>query len=103
MALAVVLSFASGFALTLVPLVRRGMALRAALSMVWVGETVSIAVMELVMNLVDYALGGMNNAGGSRLLTAQYWTAFGVALVAGYLAALPVNAWLLRRNLKNCH
>lgn len=100
-ALAVTLAFICGFALTLIPLMRRGLRFAQAWRIVWIGETVSIAVMELVMNLVDYQLGGMQ--AGMSLLHPQYWIAFGVAALAGYLAAWPVNWWLLRRNLKNCH
>jgi apolipoprotein N-acyltransferase len=100
-ALAVTLAFVCGFALTLIPLLRRGLRFAQAWKIVWIGETVSIAVMELVMNLVDYQLGGMQ--AGMSLLHPQYWIAFGTAALAGYLAAWPVNWWLLRRNLKNCH
>lgn len=99
--LAVSLAFLFGFALTLIPLMRRGMSFSEAWRLVWLGEVVSISVMELVMNLVDYHMGGMGP--GMSLLHAQYWIAFGTAAVAGYLAALPVNAWLLSRNLKKCH
>lgn len=99
-ALAVVLSFISGFALTLIPLLRRGLKFGEAMRIVWVGEAISIAVMELVMNLVDYHMGGMQSGG---LLSLRYWTAFALALVAGYAAAVPVNFWLLERNLKKCH
>lgn len=100
-ALAVTLAFVFGFALTLIPMLRRGLRFGQALRIVWLGELVSIAVMELVMNVVDYQLGGMGP--GMSLRHPQYWLAFGVAAVAGYLAALPVNYALLRRNLKNCH
>lgn len=99
--LAVTLAFLCGFALTLLPLMRRGMSFAQAWRLVWIGEVTSIAVMELVMNVVDYHMGGMGS--GMSLLHPQYWIAFGIAAVAGYLAAWPVNWWLLRRNLKNCH
>lgn len=101
-ALAVVLAYLSGFALTLYPLMRSGMAFRQAFKIVCVGEAVSIAAMEVVMNLVDYHLGGMRR--GMSLLHTQYWVAFGGAAVAGYLAAWPVNYWLLKSSVKKpCH
>lgn len=100
-ALAVTLAFGFGFALTIVPMVRRGLTVAQAFKIVWLGEVVSISVMELVMNVVDYHLGGMGP--GMSLLHPQYWIAFGIAALAGYLAALPVNHWLLSRNLKKCH
>ncbi len=98
--LAVVLSFISGFALTLIPMMRRGVSLAAAFKTVWLGEVISISVMELMMNLIDYHMGGMRAV---SLMHWQYWEAFAAAMVAGYFAALPVNKWMLSRNMKNCH
>ena len=101
-ALAVVLAYASGFALTLIPLMRSGMRLAQAFKIVWVGEAISIAAMELVMNVVDYHMGGMRR--GMSLLHTQYWIAFSAAAVAGYLAAWPVNYGMLKSSIKKaCH
>ena len=98
--LATALAYASGFGLTLWPLLRRGMGFAPALSTVFIGEAVSIGVMEIAMNLVDYSMGGM---GVKSLFAARYWEAIAVASVAGYLAAWPANFWLLGRNMKKCH
>lgn len=98
--LAVALSFVSGFALTIAPMMRRGVGFKTAFQTVWLGELISISVMELMMNLIDYHMGGMR---GVSMMHAQYWEAFGAAVVAGYFAALPVNKWMLSRNMKNCH
>ncbi|GAC1628475.1 MAG: DUF4396 domain-containing protein [Nevskia sp.] len=98
--LAVLLSFASGFALTLLPMLRRGLSIGAAFATVWLGEVISIGVMELVMNLVDYHMGGMR---GVSLTSARYWEAFILAAIAGFIAAWPVNRWMLGRNMKRCH
>lgn len=98
--LATALAFVSGFGLTMWPLLRRGMALGAALRTVFIGEAVSIGVMEIMMNTVDYAMGGM---GVRNLFAARYWVALSVATVVGFLAAWPVNFWLLGRNMKRCH
>jgi len=99
-ALAVVLSFVSGYTLTLIPMLRRGAGLLAALSTVWLGEAISIGAMELVMNAVDYQMGGMR---GVSLASPRYWESFAIALVAGFVSAWPVNRWMLQRNLKRCH
>jgi hypothetical protein len=72
----------------------------AALATVFIGEAVSIGVMEVAMNAVDYAMGGM---GVKSLFAPRYWEALSVASVAGFLAAWPVNFWLLGRNMKKCH
>ena len=59
-ALATGLSYLSGMTLGLLPVMRsQGIGVAAALRIIWVGEVVSIGVMEVVMNLVDYQMGGM--------------------------------------------
>ena len=72
---ATALAYASGFGLTMWPLLRRGMGFRPALSTVFIGEAVSIGVMRIVMNIVGYATGGM---GVKSLLAARYWGSLAV-------------------------
>jgi hypothetical protein len=99
--LATLLSYASGITLGLVPVMRsRGLAMLAALRIIWIGEVVSIGVMEIAMNLADYTTGGM---GAKTALSWAFLRSFLVAVPAGFLAAWPVNFWLLKRNLKSCH
>ena len=98
--LATLLAYVSGFGLTISPLLRSGMSFRPALTTVFVGEAVSIGVMEVAMNAVDFAMGGM---GVRSLFVPRYWEALAVATVAGFLGAWPVNFWLLGRNVKRCH
>ena len=100
-ALATTLAYISGFTLGLRPVMRnRGVSMREAFRIIWLGEVVSIGVMEIAMNATDYAAGGMHAQGFSDPI---FWIAMVLALGAGFLAALPVNWWLLSRNLKNCH
>jgi hypothetical protein len=33
----------------------------------------------------------------------MFWRGIAFAVPAGFIAALPVNYWLLKRNLKACH
>ncbi|HEX8782557.1 MAG TPA: DUF4396 domain-containing protein, partial [Steroidobacteraceae bacterium] len=61
---------------------------------------VSIGAMEVAMNAVDFAMGGM---GVKSLFVPRYWEALAVASVAGFHSAWPVNFWLLGRNIKKCH
>lgn len=82
--LASALAYASGFALTIWPLLRNGMGFGSALATVFIGEAVSIGVMEVAMNTVDYAMGGM---GVKSLFAPRYWEALAVASIAGFLAA----------------
>lgn len=78
----------------------RGVGLIEALRIIWVGEVTSIGVMEIVMNFVDYHLGGM---GAPSVISWMFWRGILFAVPAGFLAAWPVNYWLLKRELKACH
>ena len=101
MALATVLGFLSGYSLGLLPLVRQGMTVAAAFRAILLGETISIAAMELAMNFTDYQVGGVTTA---SVFSLQFWLGYAAALPAGFIAAWPVNWWLLRTNLKKqCH
>jgi len=101
MALATALGFITGYALGLWPLVKQGMSWMAAFRTLWLGETISIAVMELAMNVTDYHVGGMRTA---SISTVQFWLGYALALPAGFLAAWPVNFWMLKRSIKKpCH
>lgn len=100
MALAIVLAFVCGYGLTLLPFLRRGVSLAVALKTVWLAEAVSITAMEIAINAVDYSMGGMSVG---SVFTWDFWSSYGVALIAGFLAVWPINLWLLRRNLKHCH
>lgn len=99
-ALAVVLAFAAGFTLGVIPVMRREkLGLKAALKVIWLGEVISISVMEVVMNAVDLAIGGVQ---AGSVFAPIFWYGLAAALPAGYLAAWPVNHWLLKRELKGC-
>jgi Domain of unknown function (DUF4396) len=102
MALSTVLAYISGFSLTVFPLMRRtGFSFATALKVIWLGEVISIGVMELVMNSVDYHMGGIRSG---SIFNRMFWEALLLAIPAGYLAALPVNRWLIGRQLKKgCH
>ena len=99
--LATVLAYVSGFTLGVVPVMKRNsVSFIAALKAIWVGEVLSIGVMEIAMNLVDYTIGGVQ---ASSVFAPIFWIGILFAVPAGFLAAWPVNAWLLKRNLKHCH
>jgi hypothetical protein len=101
MALSTVLAYISGFSLTVFPLMRRtGFTFKSALKAIWLGEAVSICVMELVMNAVDYHMGGVRTG---SIFNPLFWEALAVAVPAGYVAAFPVNYWLIGKELKRCH
>lgn len=93
--LAVALAFLFGYALSAVPLVKTGMGFFAALSIVFAADTLSIATMELVDNLVMAVIPGAMEAG---IVNPIFWLSMPLALAAAFLAALPVNRYLLARN-----
>jgi hypothetical protein len=78
----------------------QGVGLLGALKIIWIGEVISIGVMEIVMNVVDYQMGGM---GAKSVFAWMFWRGLLFAVPAGFLAAWPVNYWLLKRELKACH
>jgi hypothetical protein len=93
-ALAVGLAFAFGYAFTMVPLVRHGLALPQALRLALAADTASIAIMEVVDNLIMLAIPGAMDAGLSSFL---FWGSLSLALVLAGVAAFPVNRWLISR------
>lgn len=99
--LATSLAYLSGFTLGLRPVMQdQGKTFMQALKLIWVGEVISIGVMEIAMNASDYAMGGMQ---APSVFSSIFWAGIAVAVPAGFLAAWPVNAWLLKRDLKSCH
>ena len=93
-AIAIVLAFCFGYSLTLRPLVTGGMPLRRALSVAFAADTVSITVMEIVDNAFVLVVPGAMAAG---LGDALFWWSLAVALAVAFLAAVPVNHWLMER------
>lgn len=93
-ALAVTLAFAFGYSLSTLPLLKAGLALGAALSVVLAADTLSILTMEVVDNLVMAIIPGAMNAG---LVNPIFWVGMMIALTAAFFAAYPVNRVLLQR------
>jgi hypothetical protein len=93
-ALAVLLAFFFGYAFTMVPLLRAGMALGAAIKVALAADTVSIAIMEVVDNAIMLVIPGAMDAGLDSLL---FWSSLAVALLIAGAAAFPVNRWLIAR------
>jgi hypothetical protein len=93
-ALAVVLAFFFGYALTIRPLLRDGMGLRHAAHLALAADTASITVMEIVDNLIMVAIPGAMDAPLDSLL---FWGSLAIALAVAAVAAFPVNRWLIAR------
>ena len=93
-ALAVGLAFLSGYALTMIPLLRSGMALAPALGLAFASDTASIAIMEIVDNAIMLVIPGAMDAG---LDDPLFWGSLAVALAVAGVAAFPVVRWLVGR------
>ena len=98
--LAVSLGFVFGFALGLIPLIRAGFSTSWALKQVLVAEGLSIAVMETAEVLVEVYTPGVMSAG---LLSPVFWGGMLLALTAGFIAAWPVNYWLVGKGIRHMH
>jgi len=93
-ALSVLLAFVFGYALTLKPLLGAGLSFRAAMGLAFASDTLSIATMEVVDNLVMLGVPGAMDAG---LQTPLFWGSLALSLGLAYVVAVPVNRWLLSR------
>jgi hypothetical protein len=92
--LAVALAFLFGYSLTMVPLLRSGLALATVLPLAFASDTLSITVMEIVDNAIMLAVPGAMEAGPTSLL---FWGSLALALVIAGAAAFPVNRYLIAR------
>jgi Domain of unknown function (DUF4396) len=93
-ALAIVLAFFFGYSLTMLPLLRAGLALAAAIPLALASDTLSIAVMEFVDNAILLVVPGAMEAGLDEIL---FWASLAFALLVAGLAAYPVNRYLIAR------
>lgn len=93
--LAIGLAFLFGYTLSTLPLLRAGMGVAAAFTVVLAADTLSIAVMELTDNAVMAVIPGAMDA---SLVNPVFWIAMPIALTVAFFAALPVNKYLLKRN-----
>src|SRR3712207_6390579 len=93
-ALAVSLAFVFGYGLTMLPLLRSGLAFAAAVPIALAADTVSIGVMEFVDNAFLLAYPGAMDAGLDSFL---FWGALAAALAVAFVVTLPVNRWMIGR------
>ncbi|MCP4922460.1 MAG: DUF4396 domain-containing protein [bacterium] len=101
MALATVLAFIVGILMAVASLRKAATTtFQKAFKAVWLGEVVSITVMEIAMNGTDYWLGGVS---APSVFSLIFWMGLIAALPVGYIAAFPINYWLISKHLKKCH
>jgi hypothetical protein len=93
-AISIALAFLFGYSLSTLPLLKSGLALRTALTIVLAADTLSILTMEIVDNGVMAVIPGAMNAG---LVNVLFWLGMMVSLTVAFAAAFPVNRFLLQR------
>jgi hypothetical protein len=93
-ALSVALAFVFGYALTYLGVRRMGADSTTAFQAALASDTVSILTMEVVDNVFLLLVPGAMNAG---LGSALFWTSLAVSLAVAFVAAVPVNRWLIER------
>jgi hypothetical protein len=93
-AVSIVLAFLFGYSLTITPVLRSGVPVRAALGIALAADTVSIAVMEIVDNLTVLLIPGAMDAG---LTSWLFWLSLAVSLVVAFAVTVPVNRWSIAR------
>ena len=92
--LAVALAFLFGYTLTSLPLLRAGFTVAAVIPIALASDTASIALMEIVDNLIMVVIPGAMEAGLGDIL---FWGALSFALVVAGVMAFPLNRWLIAR------
>ena len=92
--LSVALAFVFGYSLTIRPVLRSGLAFKAALGVALAADTVSIAVMEVVDNAVMLLVPGAMDAG---LANWVFWAALVFSLAVAFVVTVPVNRWMIAR------
>jgi hypothetical protein len=94
--LSVALAFLFGYSLTMLPLLRAGLALKTATALAFASDTASIALMEIVDNVIMLYIPGAMDAGLSSQL---FWGSLVASLIVAGIAAFPLNRWLVSRGM----
>ncbi|MBO0846537.1 MAG: DUF4396 domain-containing protein [Nocardioides sp.] len=92
--LSVALAFVFGYALTYTGVRRMGATQRTAFQAALASDTVSILTMEIVDNAFLLLVPGAMAAG---LLSGLFWWSLALSLAVAFVAAVPMNRWLIER------
>lgn len=88
------LAFVFGYGLTMLPLFKAGLSVKAILALALASDTASITIMEIVDNAIILLIPGAIDAG---LNSALFWGSLAGSLVIAGVVAFPVNRWLISR------
>jgi hypothetical protein len=94
LALSIFLAFLFGYTLTSLPMLKAGMSLRQVAPLALASDTLSIATMEVADNTVLALIPG---ALGASVANPLFWLSMSASLVIAFLAAVPVNKYLISR------
>ena len=102
--LAVGLAFATGYAFTIIPMLKT-LSLKKAAKVAFLGDTASIASMEFVENTVAFLIPGFM---GVALFSPTFWLGLVLILPAGFLASYPIMYWAMKKEVQKgkkptCH
>ncbi len=100
MILAILIGFVLGFLLGLIPLFQKGYNIRNAFKIVFAAEFLSIAVMEAFIAGTHLVIPGVMEAG---LTDTIFWLGILAAMVVGFIAAFPVNYYMIKRGVRHQH
>lgn len=92
--LAAILSFMSGYSVSTWPLLKAKISFLKALRLVFAADTVSILTMTVADNLLILVIPG---AMDKNLAHPVYWVSRVLSLTTAFIAAYPVNAYLLKK------
>jgi hypothetical protein len=92
--LSVALAFLFGYSLTMLPVLRSGVRLRTAIGVALAADTLSIATMEIMDNLIMVVVPGALSAGLADLL---FWGSLLLSLAVAFVITVPVNRALIAR------
>ena len=91
---AVGLAFFFGYAFTITPILRSGVAIGAAIKITLAADTASIVTMEIVDNAIVLAVPGAMEAGLSSML---FWGSLAASLFIAFWVTVPINRFLIKR------
>jgi putative flippase GtrA len=100
MILAIALGFIGGFVLGMWPLLKARFSFKRAFKQVLIAEGLSIVVMETAEVLIQLYTPGVMHA---TITDSIFWIGMLLALIAGFIAAYPINYFMIKRGYRHNH
>lgn len=91
--MAVSLAFATGYAFTIIPMLKT-LTLKQAARVAIMGDTASIASMEFAENTVAFMIPGFM---GAALFSSMFWIGLGLILPVGFAASYPIMYYAMKK------